>query len=339
MAISKARASSIATFARYNDALAGNVPGSGEFILCQNSSTGAYSADGVTWTTFTWTGSSGYNTVQQIVYNSTTQLWVAWDNGGLWLFPRRSQLATPGVIWGSGAQPSGQNANYKVFGPSEYWGGGSGDSWAQINGRHTMGYVTRNTSLTNKYMSALAWDGANTWAIGAQNSHWYYTVNSNGSQYPPANTNYGSPWTTFTGPSGVTGTQFRDICFFNGAWHVSSTNGVWRSVSLASPSWTQTLSYVTAQQYIAGGSLWQLGFTNSVSTIYSTTDGTTYNTITLPSSKARQGIAYGNGIYVIANTDGTVTTSVTGASGTWTDRSTGLTGSANASTIIAFGAN
>lgn len=337
MAISRTSRNSINTFSRFDNTSAGISTAPGEFILCQSASTGAFSSDGITWTTFTWTGTSGYNTVQQIVYNTTTQMWAAWDNGGLWFFPRRSQLATPGILWGSGEQPTGQNANYKAFGPSEYWGTG-GNTWAQVNGRHTMGYIVRDTAQTNKTNSAIAWDGANTWAIGAQNNWWRYAVNTNSSQYPPASVGYASGWTSFTGPSGVTGTQFRDICFFNGAWHVSSTNGVWRSVSLASPSWTQTLSFSTSQQYVANGVLWQLGFTNSVSTIYSTSDGVTYNTITLPSSKARQGIAYGNGMYVIANTDGTVTTSTTGASGSWTDRSTGLTGSANASTIIGFGA-
>lgn len=337
MAISRTSRNSINTFSRFDNTSAGISTAPGEFILCQSASTGAFSSDGITWTTFTWTGTSGSSLVQQIVYNSITQQWVAWDSAGSWMFPRRSQLASTGISNNSNLRPDGQNANYKALGPSEYWGA-AGSTWGEINGRHTMGYVVRNTSLTNKTNSSIAWDGANTWAIGAQNAHWYYAVNTNGSQYPPANAGYSAGWSTFTGPSGVTGTQFRDICFFNGAWHVSSTNGVWRSVSLSSPSWTQTLSFSTSQQYVANGVLWQLGFTNSVSTIYSTSDGVTYNTITLPSSKARQGIAYGNGMYVIANTDGTVTTSTTGASGSWTDRSTGLTGNANASTIIGFGA-
>lgn len=337
MAVSKARTSSISTFVRYNDAIAANPVGSGEFILVQGSGTGAFSTDGVTWTTFTWTSTSGFNAVATIVYNPTTALWVAWDNAGLWLFPRRSQLANAGITWGSGAQPNGQFSNYRVFGPSEYWQ--INGSWAEIGGRHTMGYVVRDTSLTNKTQGALAWDGANTWAVATQNQHYRYQVNTNGSLYPSSNGSYASPWTSFTGPASVTGTMFRDIAFFNGAWHISSTAGVFRSVSLASPSWTQTNANSSSTMYSAGGLLWTLGWTNSVSTIYSTSDGVTWNAITLPSSKARQGISFGNGIFVIGNSDGTVTTSVTGASGTWTDRSTGLTGNGNASTIIAFGAN
>jgi hypothetical protein len=336
MAISRTSRNTINTFSRFDNTSAGITSSAGEFILVQGNSTGAFSSDGVTWTTFTFSG-IGNNSVDAIIYNPNTQQWIAWDSAAVAVFPRRSQIANVGFFWSSGVQPTGQFSNYKVLGIADYWGS-NGTTWAEIDARHTYGYVARNTSYTNRGNSSIAWDGANTWAICATNGHWFYAVNTNNSPYPPGTNTFSTPWTSFTGPSGVTGTQFRDISFFNGAWHVSATTGVFRSVSLASPSWTQTSSVSNSQLFFANGLMWSLGWNNSVSTIYSTADGVTWNTITLPSAKARQTISFGNGIFVIANSDGTVTTSTTGASGSWTDRSTGLTGKVNASPVLAFGA-
>lgn len=334
MAISKATASSLATFARYNKASAGNAPANGVFAM-QAASSGTHytSSDGLSWTAIAI--SNPYNTLNWCLYSTAKNLWYFGNSGMNNILgmasaastgkPRTTYNGSPAI--GNTFNGGGQFLDTGVdilFG----WGGGIiTDIGALYKWTHP------NTGYT---MVAPAYDGGTTWATAQTNntSSAYYTTaqGTTGDGIIPyavgASGYYGwSNWSSFNMPTTAVWTQIK---YYNGYWYVLTNGGViyyTANIATASPSWTNQGTYLNSPLFKVNNELWMVPFWGSGTTAYRiTSGGAAWSSITLPSNKQVTGMAYGNGVYVMACSDGTVHRSTTGASGSWSNVSTGATG-------------
>lgn len=346
MAVSKARASSLATFARYNDALAGNTVATGAFSLQAGASSTHYnSSDGLTWTAFAL--SNAFATFNFCLYSTTVGGWMYASSG------MNSQIynATPSftskprtVANGSWAIGNTWQGAYQYLdtGRDILWG--AGGSWITDNaGQKKWQHPTASSNMIPP-----AYDGGTTWAIIRNNSdsigRYSTGDSSNGDGVLPwfdgTAQNGWSTWNTFSLP--VT-SAYNHIKYVGGFWYVTTNSGAiyhTANIATASPSWTNNGTILNSPLFVVNNELWVLPFWGSGSTAYKSVPGSgSWTAITLPSSFQCTGIAYGNGVYVIACSNGTVLRSTTGASGSFSNVSTGATSTTIfAMSTIAFGA-
>lgn len=349
MAVSKARASTIATFARYNDALAGNTPAGGAFCLQAGSSATRYvSSDGLSWTAFALT--NPVRTLNWVIWSPINRLWVLGSSTpNTVVFARAANFTAKVRTVDNGSWAIGNTFNgagqFTDTGVDILWGNGGG--WVtDMYGLRKWSHPT--TSFT---VSPPAYDGGTTWAVvpvGSSTSSGRYSTNdsSSGDGIMPFATgavgqNGWGDWPQFSYPTTL---NLDHIKFYSGFWYIMTNGGVvynTANIATSSPSWNNQGTLLRSPFFIVNNEIWLIPFWSSGTTAYRATTGNgTWTAITLPSNKQCTGIAFGNGVYVMACSDGTVHRSTTGASGSWSNVSTGATSTTtfNAQTID-FGAN
>jgi hypothetical protein len=338
VAISTLAKSSISTFDKFNRTSGGNVSGSAVFAFADGTSTYRTSPDGLTWTSFTTPGST---TGLFLTYHSAANGWQWWNGGLSPIFYNKNLYLSRFYTFSSSNSVSGNVSPYNsgsiqsYFGSKTYFGANANTTIADENYAIPMRFTSAPfaSSITRP-----AWDGVSTWAIiTSQKSDPQYarfsTQGVAGSALMPAElegvgqVGY-SAWTGYTPP---TGGQFVDIIFWQGFWFVINNAGtVYRTANIAtaSPTWTTmtTLSNVFGPFFIANNELWVLtgGATGNAAHRLTSPTGS-WSSITLPSTKNSHNIVFGNGVYLIFNSDGTVFRSTTGNSGSWSSISTGST--------------
>lgn len=346
MSVSKASKSSLATFARYNVATAGNSSGVGVFALQAGSSSTHYvSSDGLTWTAYALT--NPFATFNFCLYSSTVGGWMFASSGMNYqiykatpTFTTKPRTITNGS-WAIGATWQGAYG-YCDTGRDILWANDSStitDNSGQKKWKH---------ATANQVMQPPAYDGNTTWAVVRQSTNavgqystgdsspgdgvlpWYDTTAQNG----------WASWTDFALPLS---TNWNNIKYVGGYWYITNNSGViyhTANIATASPSWTNNGTILNSPLFIANNEVWVLPFWGAGTTAYKSTPGSgSFTAITLPANKQCTGIAYGNGTYIIATSDGTIYRSTTGASGSFSNISTGATSTTVFSmSPIAFGA-
>lgn len=338
MAISTLARSSISTFDKFNKTSGGNVSGSAVFAVADTSSTYRTSPDGSTWTSYTTPGSV---TGLLLTYHSARLGWQWWGGGQAPIYYNKNLFLTRMESFVSSNSTTGQFTPYNSGSIQAYFGG---NTYFGLNARS--GVVDQNFILRQQYNSAPyngsmtrpAWDGASTWAVlSSQKSdpQWsrFTTQGNAGDGIMPVEidataTAGWSTWSFFTPP---TGGQFVDLFYWQGYWFIIKNDGtVFRTQTMtASPTWTTvtTLANVFGPFFVANNELWVLTGGSSGNAAYRLTTPTgSFSSITLPSTKSSHNILYGNGVYVIVNTDGTIFRSTTGNSGSWSSVNTGSAG-------------
>jgi hypothetical protein len=157
-------------------------------------------------------------------------------------------------------------------------------------------WTTRGTSASPQFaVEAIASDGTSFVAVGD-------------GKY--AGSTDGLTWTGGTLPVNA-----RAIAYGNSRWLAAgsssstSTNGTTWATAVTAPATISRLCY-------GSGGFVGLGFAASTSSVYRTTDGTSWSTHSLPASAAWNGVAFGNGVYVAVRTGSTAAYSSDGQ--TWT---------------------
>lgn len=331
MAISRTSRNTINTFSRFDNTSAGISTTPGAFALQAGSSATHYvSSDGLTWTANAL--SNSFSNFNWCLYSSRLNTWVFSSSTPNYVVFNRSASFTGKVrshyngSWAIGNTFQGQT-QWLDTGVDLLWGNGGG--WiTDMNGLTK--WIHPNTGFS---VSAPAWDGASTYAIVAiaNTSTGYYSTgdSTSGSGIMPyangaSGQNGWSNWSTFSTP---TTSQWFKINYYNGYWYLMNTSGVvyyTSNIATASPSWTNQGTVLYSPFYEVNGELWLIPYWSSGTTAYRLTSGAgSWTAITLPANKQCTGIAYGNGVYVIACSDGTVHRSTTGASGSFSNVSTG----------------
>jgi hypothetical protein len=350
MAVSRASKSSIVTFNRYDSVAAGVTSGGAFAAIGNNTATRYVSADGITWTAYSLTNPT--NTSLNICYYSTTiGGWYLANSGvnqayyltsSTQVAKMRSQTV---LSWLGGATPGWQNGLTDT-GRDVLLGSQGNGTIADIYGNRKF-----QSTTTGGYAGKPAYDGVTTWAMMLTNTNSvssgrYSTGDSVAGDglMPYEDQNVGkngyASWVGFNLPATA---QWNDIIYYKGYWYVITTGGAVYSttnIATASPSWTSVGTFNYSNFQLVNNELWLIAYFTTTGTIYRlTTGGGTFDAISLPgSAKNCAWMAYGNGAYVIANTDGTVYRSTTGASGSFSTYSTGAAAFAGAKPCIAFGA-
>lgn len=338
MAISSAAKSGISTFARYQKASTGNVAANGVFAFADTTSTYRVSADGLTWTSYTTPSSV---TGMYLTYHSAAKGWQWWAGSGVGsIMSFNKNLLTPkldGYTNSSITQASADNGFFQLVASDKTYVGATSASVVFDEGYAW--HMRYSSAPYSGVMCRPAWDGVSTWAVLTSNgtSHWarYTTQAVSGSGIMPLETDGAgqggwSAWSTYTPPAS---NYFRDMIYWSGYWYVRDDSmNVYRTANIAtaSPSWTNvgTLTNVNSPMFIVNNELWILsgGYSSAAAWKLTTPTGS-FSSVTLPSAKQSNSIAYGNGTYVIFNGDGTVFRSTTGASSSFSSVSTGSTAS------------
>lgn len=338
MAVSSAAKSGISTFAKYQKTSAGNVAASGVFAFADGTSTYRVSSDGLSWTSYTTPGSV---TQQYLTYHSSNLGW-QWWNGGANYIPSFNKNLLTGKLDGHYnnqafvSTPADGGWYQTTAGSSLYYGI---NTQARIQDQSSKLRMYYGSAPYNTAMCRPAWDGASTWAILTSNNTSHYArytnqgVSGSGifpNEFDASGVLGWSAWSSYTPPAS---NYFRDIIYWSGYWYVRDDYlQVFRTANIAtaSPTWTNmgTLSNVNSPMVVVNNELWILsgGYTSSSAYKLTTPTGS-WSAVTMPASKQSNNIAYGNGVYVIFNGDGTVFRSTTGASGSFSSVSTGSTAS------------
>lgn len=337
MAISRLTKSSIGTFDRFQKTGGGLVSASYVFAFADGTSTYRTSPDGLTWTSYTTPGSV---TSQYLTYHSDSRGWLWWGGSANYVPVFNKNLLTPKL---------GQ----QLFNNSNWVDTPTLSGWGQLYAGSTLYFGTTTKSkimdetCANRHIYSSApynlpilrpaWDGGTTWAVLSfqqASTQWarYTTQGTTDGIMPNESEAVGiqgfSAWNTFAGPSGG---NYLDFFYWSGYWFVINTSGtVYRTqtIATASPTWTNmgTLTNAYSVFFVANNELWILSGGSTATTAQKLSSPTgSWSSITLPASKASVNIVYGNGVYVIFNTDGTVYRSTTGASGSFASVSTGST--------------
>lgn len=337
MAISTLAKSSITTFDKFNRTSGGNVSGSAVFAFADGSSTFRTSPDGLTWTSFTVPGSK---TGLYLTYHSARNGWQWWNGGQEPIYFNKNLYTTRMLSFTSSNTGSGQYTPYNqglfqsYFGSNTYFGLNASSRISDEN------FIARQQYTSAPYVGSMtrpAWDGATTWAVVSSQKadpQWsrFTSQGTSGDGIMPTEIEGSgqvgwSNWAFFTPP---TGGQFLDIIFWQGYWFMLNSSGtIFRTQTMsASPTWTTMTTVTTFGPFvIANNELWLLATGSSSTTAARLTSPTgSWSSITLPANKTSNNIAFGNGVYIIWNTDGTVYRSTTGASGSFSSVNTGSTG-------------
>lgn len=341
MAISRTSRNSINTFSRFDNTSAGISTTAGAFSLqAGTSSTHYVSTDGQTWTANALTNAAG--TFNWNLWSPRQNLWYFGQSSPSLTVTSRSASFTGKVrtyqnpSWNGGSTFVG-NAQFLDTGVDIVFGAGGGrcvDLWGNTK------WQAGNTA--NPQMPP-AYDGGTTWAIVALNAqaNGFYSTNDSSTgdgvlPYGQSASNGWSSWTSFALPVATT---YVSIIYFGGFWYVITNTGAvyyTSNIATASPTWVNqgTVTSINSPFFIANNELWLLPFNGAGTSAFRVTSGGgSWNTITLPANKQCTGIAYGNGVYVISCSDGTVYRSTTGASGSFTNVATG------AASTTTFGVN
>jgi hypothetical protein len=341
VAISTLAKSSIGTFDKFNKTSAGNVSATGVFAFADGTSTYRTSPDGLTWTSFTTPGSV---TGLFLTYHSARNGWQWWNGSTAPIYWNKNLYLTRMLSFSSSNSATSQYTPYNsglfqsYFGANTYFGINSGSRVSDEN------FILRQQYVSAPYSGSMtrpAWDGATTWAVLSSQKadpQWarFTSQGTSGDGIMPveleaATPNGWSAWGGFYSPP--TGGQFIDLFYWQGYWFALNTSGtVFRTANIAtaSPTWTTmtTLTNAFGAFQVANNELWVLSAGSGSTTANKLTSPTgSWASVTLPATKSSNNIVYGNGAYVIFNNDGTVYRSTTGASGSFSNVSTGSTAS------------
>lgn len=312
MSVTKAKTNSIATFAKYDNASAGNTSVAGQFVAAGNASTVLTSPDGITWTARTASGT--WNAIDKRfgIFN-------IWTTGTT---ASTTASSTDGVTWTVATTP---NTYQKMW---LYDAASPGARHVQDDG--TGVYVDNSSGV----LMVGAGFRASTSAV-INGSSW------NGQQIM-LSVQGGAGNIYYSGNAGATWTNIQGSILYYSQWsfqnlHIGfSSAGVMYGYTPSgglfggpSTGWSGSNIVVikTGSMYFCFDAASGTARTN----IYSSPDGTTWTSRTITSTIVGS-IAYGNGTYVLVGSGGNVQTSPDG--NTWTARTSGT---ANALNGVVFG--
>lgn len=251
--------------------------GGGKYVAISQTTTAAYSVDGIHWNTTTMP--SGVTTWRAITYGNG--MFVAIAHGST-----AAAYSYDGITWKAATMPS-----------NEYW-------YSIVYGEDKFVAIAGLSDT-----AAYSYDGI-TWHESPMPSsvNWYSVSYGNGVYVTVAyNTNNaaysydGINWTQVTLPST---TYWHTVAYGSGRFVAISYNTDISAYSYDGITWTQvTLPVSSAWRYIAyGNGVFVAVAENSTSVVYSI-DGIIWNSTTLPYSQKWQHVYYGGGRFVVVGFD------------------------------------
>ena len=271
--------------------------GNGRWVAVYAADLFTTSTDGVTWTSQT-------GTIGELSRNITfaNGLFVSGSELG------RIRTSTDGVTW------TIRDSGYTRIRDIQYQNGlwvavGAG---AQSIGTSTDGINwTKRTASTTETFQSVAYGNGQWVAVGTFKNIWTSPD--------------GVTWTQRTNPASVA-VSFTTVRYANGLWVAAGSSGALLT-STDGVTWTVRTTSTTSQfndvEYANG--VWMAVGNNGV--VRRSTDGLTWSAVTMQSFPNWEDIEYADGKWVAVGSGGSIETSTTGASGTWTRRTTNNTSS------------
>jgi len=302
MAISKLSASSLRTFDKFNRTSALNTSANGTVVIRAGSSMFS-STDGISWTSRGTTGSGpiikrnnrliitgGFN------FNSTDG--ITWTNVGT----AAGASSTDSVL---ATDPNGMYSedNHILISPV------AGSSWGMIAG--------------DAFIRALAGATVNNGGIGRFGDNICYSVAAAPHVY--FSTDQGI---SFTAASGVNGALNSMWVGRNGVIVGTYSNNITSSTNFGA-TWTDRLVTVSGGNFLVKqiNGLWIVSGGSGSNVIYTSTNGTSWSTITHSLGAAFLDGIFANGLYILVGENGRILTSPDGV--TWASRTSGTSNQIN----------
>ena len=235
--------------------------GNGTWCVGIDSATGAATStnNGTTWTART--GNINFNGVA-MAYGAG--VFAAMAPSGL-----SAQTSPDGATWTTRTVPTNQNYNSLVYGGGLFVAVPYGGNTA-ITSSDAITWTNRTLpTQTTARRTAIAY-GAGTYAITSRDaSHFDYSTN-------------GTTWTAATNPGSA---NWYYIGYNGTKWLATVDNSTTYATSNDAITWTSATAAVTFQGAISAlGSTFVVGGAAATANIYTSTNGTTFTTRTLPSS-------------------------------------------------------